>query len=254
MGKNIGKSYGEYFFSSNLDGMSKSAEIVLSFLYEHYKPKSIIDVGCGRGAWLLAAESLGAEVLKGLDGEWVKPKDLLSKNIDFLPVDFEKPIPNLNIKYDLCISLEVAEHISEDKADNFVNFLCEESEVILFSSAVKDQRGAGHVNEQFQSYWVDKFKDNEYECLDIIRPNVWDNSSVEWWYRQNTLLFVKSNNALINSLSLKKLDKLILDIIHPINYENKIKSYLQQIKYPSFLFCLGALKRYVKNRLNKKDI
>ena len=42
--------------------MTTSARVVLGMLYQHYVPQSVIDVGCGRGAWLAAAEALGAAV------------------------------------------------------------------------------------------------------------------------------------------------------------------------------------------------
>ena len=71
MPKNLGKLYDKDYYLRIIEGMSQSAAIVLGLLYEYYKPQSVIDVGCGPGAWLAAAESLGAITLKGLDGEWV---------------------------------------------------------------------------------------------------------------------------------------------------------------------------------------
>ena len=37
-----------------------SAERVLNLVFEKLKPRSVLDVGCGRGLWLAGAEQLGA--------------------------------------------------------------------------------------------------------------------------------------------------------------------------------------------------
>lgn len=58
MKKNLGKLYDEDFHSRHIEGRSKAAAIVLGLLYGYYKPKSVIDVGCGQGTWLASAESL----------------------------------------------------------------------------------------------------------------------------------------------------------------------------------------------------
>ena len=243
--------------------MSKSAAIVLGLLYEHYKPQTVIDIGCGQGAWLAAAESLGSKMLKGMDGQWVKKEALLSQHIDFTAVNFDAAIPKLNEKYDLCISLEVAEHISEVNANKFINLLCEASDTVLFSAAIKYQGGMNHINEQWQSYWVDLFKSNGYECLDLFRATLWNNMSVEYWYRQNTFLFVGPNNSVLNVEALRALEKPISDIAHPITYENKVhfyetalnscendvKLYRDKIDYPTLRFCLDCIKRYIRSKL-----
>ena len=224
MEKNLSDHYDEGCYSNHREGMCRSAETVLGLLYDFYKPRSIIDVGCGQGAWLASAESFGATALKGLDGDWIKEEGLLSKNIDFLPVNFDSVMPTLNIKYDLCISLEVAEHLSEENAKHFVEFLCNVSDVVLFSAAIKDQGGENHINEQWQSYWIDLFESNGYKCFDLFRPKLWNNASVDWWYRQNIFLFVDLNNSSLHEKALRGLEKPIFDIVHPVVYErmNKI--------------------------------
>jgi len=74
----INSDYNRYYdkdsYRQHAVGMSNSAEVILGLIYNLYNPKSIIDIGCGQGAWLNAAESFGATTLKGLDGYWVKKK------------------------------------------------------------------------------------------------------------------------------------------------------------------------------------
>lgn len=243
--------YDKNFYSRYLAGMTNSAESVLGILYKFYKPQSVVDVGCGRGAWLAAAESLGSTKLKGFDGGWIKKGDLISQNIDFTIINFEDALPVLDEKYDLCISLEVAEHISEKYAKNFVDHLCEASDVVLFSGAIKYQGGDNHVNEQWQSYWIDLFKSNGYECFDVFRASLWTNEAVEWWYRQNILLFSRPQNDLINNEQLRAAEKPIFDIVHPKNYEGKIEGYRNKIAYPTLAFCFGCAKRYITIKIKR---
>lgn len=241
--------YTEAYYSRHGEGMSKSAAVVLGVLYEYYTPQSVIDVGCGPGAWLASAESLGSRTLRGLDGEWVRTDALLSKKIEFSAVDFEDAMPHVDARYDLCISLEVAEHLAESNARRFVDFLCKASATVLFSAAIKNQGGTRHINEQWQSYWIDLFAANGYECIDLFRPRLWNDDSVEWWYRQNTFLFVDPNGALANLDALRASQKPIFDIAHPRNYEIKAKGFWRDLESPSLRTCLECFGRYIRNTL-----
>ena len=251
MKKNLSKLYDKDFYSKHNKGISMSAAIVLGLLYEHYKPQSVIDVGCGQGAWLASAEFLGARTLKGIDGKWIREKALLSKNIDFSAVNFEDSMPKLKKKFDLCISLEVAEHISQAKAKHFIDFLCNASDIVLFSAAIKHQGGTNHANEQWQSYWIDQFKSNRYECLDIFRSHLWNNTSVEWCYRQNIFLFIGPNNSFLSLRALKDLEKPIFDVVHPLNYEEKAISYRQQIEDLTLSDCLSYIRYWIRKKLRR---
>lgn len=213
--------YGNKFFDSQVNGSLKSAKVILELLWKFYKPTSIVDFGCGRGTWLYTAELMGVKDLKGYDGEWVAGK-IISKNIDFSAIDLEdiKIDPK---KYDLAISVEVAEHISEEAAKNLVKVMCKSSDIILFSAAIKNQGGTNHINEQSQSYWVNLYKAEGFDCLDVIRPEIWDNKEVEWWYRQNIFLFVKHLEAhKLNLEHYQKNIKSIFDIVHPNIYEHRM--------------------------------
>jgi hypothetical protein len=245
--------YDDNFYTVSMPGMSRSASVVLGLLFAHYRPVSVVDIGCGRGAWLAAAEKLGATSLRGLDGAWVGRDVLLSDAIEFSAVDFEGDLPPLAAKYDLCISLEVAEHISQGNAKRFIDYLCHASDVILFGGAIKYQGGTNHLNEQWQSYWMDLFSQNGFQCLDVVRPHVWNNTSVEWWYRQNTFLFINSNSGSApDEENLRRLEKPIADIVHPENFESKIRSFKRQLEYPSLRLCWQCVTRYARNKIQRK--
>lgn len=251
----LDKFYDPNFYSLHSDGATSSAKAVLALLYKYLQPKSVIDIGCGRGAWLAVAESLGSNKLRGFDGSWIKKEDLFSPTIDFSPVNFDIAMPEVNEKYDLCICVEVAEHIAEKRAMLFIDTLCKASDVVLFSAATKFQGGTNHINEQWQSYWVDLFKANGFECFDTLRPALWANESVKWWYRQNILLFRRQNSNTIDNSLLKAAARPILDIIHPENHKEKIQHLDQRlhqlIECPSLEFSLGCLKKSFMRKVRR---
>ena len=72
--------------------------------------------------------------------------------------------------------------------------MCQTSEVILFSGAVKGQGGTGHINEQPLEYWVNQFKSHGWIPIDIIRPQIKHNPKIPSYYKNNILLFVHGKN------------------------------------------------------------
>jgi hypothetical protein len=55
--------------------------------------------------------------------------------------------PTARKRFDLAISLEVAEHLPEGSAGALVSTLIEAAPVVVFSAAIKGQSGTNHINE-----------------------------------------------------------------------------------------------------------
>ena len=106
----------------------------------------------------------------------------------FFRHDLSTPL-RLDRRFDLVLSLEVAEHLPEDAAATFVESLTRLGPAVLFSAAVPDQSGERHLNEQWPDYWVERFAAHGLVAVDAVRPRIWHDASVAWWYRQNALLF-----------------------------------------------------------------
>jgi SAM-dependent methyltransferase len=183
--------YDEKFYDWIADGSTTSATVILPLLAPLVTARSCVDVGCGIGTWLSAAQQLGASIV-GLDGEYVDRSLLRIPTSAFVAHDLTTPLPDLG-RFDLAMSLEVAEHLPAQRAASFVAEVAALSDVVLFSAAIPGQGGRHHVNEQPQSYWVALFEAIGYRSFDLIRPRVWDDARVEPWYRQNTLVAVNSH-------------------------------------------------------------
>lgn len=213
--------YSKGFYEDQQEGSYISAKEVLPIIFNLVHPKSIIDVGCGVGTWLRACRELGVDDVLGLDGPYVSEQLLKIPGSKFKRTDLSKPIETSQI-FDLAISLEVAEHLPESSADHFVDSLVKLSPFVLFSAAIPMQGGHNHINEQWQSYWADKFFSRGYVAIDCIRPVVWKRDSVEWWYAQNMLLFVRKEliDGRADLLELSQGTHVSqLNLVHPKNYE-----------------------------------
>ena len=176
---------------------TNSAEIIIPIIQKFIQPNSVIDVGCGIGQWLKMFHNYGISDYLGLDGEHVLQDNLMIDKSAFVPTDLSKP-KNIKIgkRFDLAISLEVAEHLPKEVAQDFVFLLTELSDTIIFSAAIPGQTGENHLNEQWHSYWQDLFYKRGYSFLDVLRPELWNDERVNWWYRQNIFLVTNQQNLL----------------------------------------------------------
>ena len=196
----------KYKHSAKLHNL-ESPRAVIPVITSLLKPKSIVDFGCGLGSWLRVFKDSGIDKILGLDGDWVDRTKIETSVIDnFKEVDLEKEI-KLKEKFDLAISLEVAEHLHKESADIFIENLTNASDIIVFSAAVPMQGGQNHINEQPLTYWVNLFDKYNYKFYDIIRGRIWNMDNVLWWYKQNMVVFSK------NKLDIKPVYP--IDILHP---------------------------------------
>jgi len=204
---------------------TQAAHQIVPFVIHLLQPRSVLDLGCGLGTWLFEFKKHGVTDVLGLDTPYVDQK-LLSKYLDdeeYMATDLSIPL-QLNRRFDLAISLEVAEHLPESTADVFVSNLVNGSDTILFSAAIPGQIGQNHLNEQWPSYWAAKFQKHGFLCYDPVRPEFWNNAQVDFWYRQNMLLYSKT--------PLDANPAVALDLVHPelhLEKLRKIYSYSHQI-------------------------
>lgn len=230
------------FYLKIQQGSLISAKAVLDVVRSVHPFESIVDFGCGHGSWLAAAQSLGASKLRGVDGVWVDPEKMISREIQFSHADFEKPISSVG-KFDLAMSAEVAEHISEASALYLVDALCNASDTVLFGAAIPGQVGRHHVNLQWQSWWAAHFRNHGYVAVDAVRPHVWANEQVHWWYRQNLLIYCKRENREAIK-AFKALEGQLLDVVHPKLYIVKHELHFA----PKMKHVLGAAKNFLISR------
>lgn len=202
-----------YQHSEEVHNLKAPSEVV-PLILEMLKPVSVLDVGCGIGTWLHMFEREGVRDYIGVDGDYINKSLLKIPPEKFLAHDLTKRF-NLGRKFDLVISLEVAEHLPETCADTFVESLISHGNVIVFSAALPGQSGQNHLNENWPEYWAEKFAKYGFFFHDVIRPKIWQNEKIDWWYRQNMFLVSKEKPETTQVLP--------QSIVHPKLLEQKIK-------------------------------
>ena len=190
----------------------------------------VIDVGCGEGWWAAEFANRGCAEVVGVDGAYVKGSPLLCDvegpaphtggAAAFLARDLTEPFAlalGVRHRWDLAVSLEVAEHLPPDRAHSFVADLCWLAPTVLFSAAIPGQGGAGHINEQWPGYWADMFAANGYRVSGALRWTFWDDPLVENWYAQNMLVASREPDlltALFNGA-----DSPPRPVVHPVLWD-----------------------------------
>lgn len=172
-------SYDADYYEQIREGAQRSAAAVVPLVLDVYPAKSVIDVGCGEGYWGAEFAKHGCEVL-GVEAH-AEPV------IPSVKRDLTEPFA-LDETFDLAVCLEVAEHLLPECAESFVADLCKLAPVVLFSAAIPDQGGEGHLNEQWPAYWAELFAHNDFMLSAAPRWRIWEDDRVESWYRQNLMV------------------------------------------------------------------
>lgn len=235
----MGKKYIHDEIAHNLN----APKVIVPLILQYVQPQCVVDFGCGTGTWLHVFKNYGVQEVLGLDGSWYN-KELLFKHIteqEFRCVDLETHV-HLDKKYDLVVSLEVAEHISEKNADTFVQSLVLAGKIILFSAAFPGQGGFNHINEQWPSYWAKKFEQFDYHFHDVIRGKIWNNRDVDMWYKQNIFFVVHDSVGFNHPDDLLSVHN---PVIHP-DFFNKLAMIRDGERGVSLYFRLFLKSLYFK--------
>lgn len=223
--------YDAEFFRSLHEGCRRSAAVVVPALIDLFQPRSVVDVGCGAGLWLSVFREHGVADVLGVDGPWVESAQREIPESLFHEHDLSLPL-NLDRTFDLAICLEVAEHLPPDSAQPLVDSLTRLAPIVLFSAAIPGQRGEGHINERWQSFWSELFAARGYSCPADLRYRFWTNDSVEVWYRQNMACYVASDRPdVLHRLSSATIasPRPPMDLVHPGLYLLLARDF-QQVK------------------------
>jgi SAM-dependent methyltransferase len=190
----VGGRYHASFFSTVAPGSRASAERVGALLLTLPGIESVVDVGCGTGGWLAELAELGIVDYLGIDGSYIDQQTLAIPSDRFQSRNLEEPIV-LDRRFDLALSLEVAEHLRPEYASTHVDSLTRLAPIVVFSAAIPGQGGVGHVNEQWPDYWEALFASREFVLIDWFRRQLWEEAAIEPWYRQNLFLYADRERA-----------------------------------------------------------
>jgi SAM-dependent methyltransferase len=252
------KLYDDDWYDYQVRASLESARVYVPFLAQWLRPVSVLDVGCGRGAWLKAWRECGVARALGFDGHWNTAEKMLDPAIEFRQIDLNRRFA-LDQRVELSMSLEVAEHLEPGSAELFVECLTLAADAVLFSAAISNQGGTNHINERPHSYWAGLFQRQGYATFDLLRPTFWADDRVYYCYRQNSFVYAKQGSPPFRALIERGLQPLhnfnMMDCVHPALLamrarqlaESRCLSFMQHVKALP-----GSFRRAIQNRLRKR--
>jgi SAM-dependent methyltransferase len=183
--------YNDEFMEYAATSSAYSASVMTALLSDQISVESVLDVGCALGTWLRAWNEVGVSDVYGIDGDYVDREMLKIPRLNFSAVNLNAPF-DLGRQYDLVQCLEVGEHIENSASEILAENLARHARrYILFSAAPPGQGGQHHINEQPYEFWRQMFETRGFKTVDAVRPSIIGDSGIAYWYRYNTLLFVR---------------------------------------------------------------
>ena len=151
---------------------------------------SIVDFGCGDGSYIKHIHSTLDIKTKAFDGN---PHVNKITNGFATQLDLSQPF-NLNEKFDVVMSLEVAEHIPTQYESIYINNIINHTnKYIIISWAIPYQGGKGHVNERSNTYVINTFQNKNFKHLESISNHLRNCVTNCHWFK-NTLFVFENNN------------------------------------------------------------
>jgi len=178
---------------SNHEGaLSSAREVVPLLLAAMPALESVVDVGTGVGTWLAEFMRRGIWDVLGMDGPWVRPAQLVIPASHFAAIDLREPMRSM-LGFNLCLCLEVAEHLSSEHADTIVASVTSLAPIVFFSAAIPGQGGWHHENEQPIAYWHKKFAARGY--MPRVLPGLAESGPEVCDYYKRAVLYIREGES-----------------------------------------------------------
>lgn len=210
----------EFAFHYTSESWSAAKAVTAALQPLMHWPKTVLDLGCGVGAWSKAFAEAGSTRQILVDHPSNQAENLLFIPSEFHRINLETELPPIT-KVDLAICVEVMEHLSPKREKAILNYLSETADVLLFSAAIPRQGGVDHVNEQPPNYWKKALQEYGYERYDCLRPILLHQEAVPYYFRQNLFLYAKDPSVFLQSPPANWLPD-GFELVHDLIYERPL--------------------------------
>lgn len=175
---------------------AEAAPTMAASLLEMFAPATVVDVGCGTGAFLAEMQRRGARV-HGLEYSDAGVARTRAKGLGVSQFDLGSDVrPDLpHAQFELVTSFEVAEHLPAQLADRYLDTLVSLGRRVVMTAAVPGQGGLNHVNEQPNEYWIEHFARRGFRHQPALTRQLRERWSAgmreQKWYADNVLVFFR---------------------------------------------------------------
>jgi hypothetical protein len=149
------------------------------------------DVGSGTGAYAAEAIRRGLPTL-ALEHNWFGRVMARRQGVESRHFDLNRTGQWQPPKVDLAYCIEVAEHLSPELGKRLVEYLCNISDLVVFTAAPPGQAGTGHIHLQPKSYWIEVFNACGFAYDDARTAHL-----VELFVRNGTRAHWLKNNVMV---------------------------------------------------------
>jgi hypothetical protein len=150
-----------------------------------------LDVGSGGGGYVYYMKKQGYAA-EGIEYSLIGRMLGLLQGLHIQKFNCEWKINPFQFKrFDLVYSIEVGEHIPYHLSNAFVEYISNRGRLIVFSAAHPGQGGQGHINEQPQDFWKEKFEKHGFayqsnETMDFKKNLI--EQGYKGWLPKNLLI------------------------------------------------------------------
>lgn len=194
------KMHDLYYTSESYDiellWLEKASPRMAAEMHRLFSPASVIDVGCGQGAYLAELAKLGLEA-HGVELSDAGIARCRAKKLDVTKFDLTVE-PSLPWKADVVYSFEVAEHLLPKYADHFVELITSSAlKWAVVTAAEPGQPGLNHFNCQPKDYWIALFRRHGFLYEEAI-TQAWEKRNLDAelppWFTRCLMVFRRAEN------------------------------------------------------------
>lgn len=147
--------------------LGEQPRMTIEYLVDKFHPITVLDVGSGPFGSKKIFHDFGVQWVWCIDADdqLLYRDDLKDQLGTFSVVDLERSAYRFPTMFDMVYSYECAEHI--EHVDNYIETITVNcARILVITHALPNQGGHHHVNEQLDTYWIDKITKKGFKYLE----------------------------------------------------------------------------------------
>jgi SAM-dependent methyltransferase len=177
-------------------GLASAGGVARSFERHYPFARRYLDVGAGTGVFAALLRRRGFDV-SACEYNRLGRRIAQRQGVRAYPFDLtSEPPTQAPGSFDVAYCFEVAEHVPAPLGDRLVAFIASRAPLVVFTAAHPGQGGHGHINEQPQSYWIERFAANGMRhnaAMSSELAKTFQQERVVYWLIDNVMVFERTD-------------------------------------------------------------